>query len=411
MGAWWLTVVVGAAVTGYAEGSDGEQYIDPTWAQWLVICCLLLLGGVFSGLSLGLMQLDPNRLRIVGKSGTEAQKKWARMIYPIRKNGNYLLCVLLVGNVLTNNTLAILLEQLTDGVTSIIGATASITVFGEIIPQAICGRNPLWTGYWTIPITWFFYVILSPVAYPVSLLLNFLLGEEIGVYYLRDELSELLRLTQQHSDIDRDELGILSGALSMKSTIVEEVMTPIDRVIMVDGNTDLTREKILSLSGPQYSRLPVFMDQRDNVVGLLLAHDLVPVAASVDETVPKVRDVMFPISPRRLPPTTPIHTALNEFKGSECHILFVVNSSNRIIGMITKNDLVEQLLQMRFPDERLVRRESPDALRRHKVPSGLYTAADSQIEEESVTRPLLADAGSQSPSRVSYSNFDDGNNA
>lgn len=79
--------------------------------------------------------------------------------------------------------------------------------------------------------------------------------------------------------------------------------------------------------------------------------------------------------------------------------------------MITKNDLVEQLLQMRFPDERLVRRESPDALRRHKVPSGLYTAADSQIEEESVTRPLLADAGSQSPSRVSYSNFDDGNNA
>lgn len=87
MGAWWLTVVVGAAVTGYAEGSDGEQYIDPTWAQvshnpnvhsmfvsdrlvvrllqWLVICCLLLLGGVFSGLSLGLMQLDPNRLRIV----------------------------------------------------------------------------------------------------------------------------------------------------------------------------------------------------------------------------------------------------------------------------------------------------------------------------------------------------------
>lgn len=62
-------------------------------------------------------------------------------------------------------------------------------------------------------------------------------------------------------------------------------MTPIDRVIMVDGNTDLTREKILSLSGPQYSRLPVFMDQRDNVVGLLLAHDLVPVAASVDETV------------------------------------------------------------------------------------------------------------------------------
>jgi hypothetical protein len=57
----------------------------------------------------------------------------------------------------------------------------------------------------------------------VSLLLNCILGEEVGVFYLREELAELLRLTQKHSDIDRDELGMLSGALSLKSTILEEV--------------------------------------------------------------------------------------------------------------------------------------------------------------------------------------------
>jgi metal transporter CNNM len=55
-------------------------------------------------------------------------------------------CCLLVGNVLTNNTLAILLEQLTNGLVAIIGSTASIVVFGEIIPQSICGRFPLATG-------------------------------------------------------------------------------------------------------------------------------------------------------------------------------------------------------------------------------------------------------------------------
>jgi hypothetical protein len=96
-------------------------------------------------------------------------------------------------------------------------------VFGEIIPQAMCGRNPLWTGYWTLPITMIFYCVLSPGAYPVSKLLDYLLGEEVGVFYLRDELAELLKLTQKHSDLDRDELGILSGALSLKNTCIEEV--------------------------------------------------------------------------------------------------------------------------------------------------------------------------------------------
>jgi hypothetical protein len=191
-----------------------------------------------------------------------------------------------------------------------------------------------------------------------------MLGEEIGVFYLREELSELLRLTQSHSDIDRDELGMLSGALSMKSTGVEEVtcraslpkslfsflvsldlgtatlcvflcvkerllpyshqyqvqekrrwqsdwhrtavsrrgvhtfpefpvvcvalqqiMVPIDRILMVDGSTVLSREKVLELAEPQYSRLPVFFESQDNVVGLLLAHDLTAVAASLETDV------------------------------------------------------------------------------------------------------------------------------
>jgi hypothetical protein len=76
--------------------------------------------------------------------------------------------------------------------------------------------------------------------------------------------------------------------------------------------------------------------------------------------------------------------------------------------MVTKNDLVEQLLQTRFPDERLVRRVSPDKIRRHIIPQGLYTAADSQLEEDSVKQPLLGDSfGGLSPSRLSYSGIDD----
>lgn len=105
---------------------EGSQYLPTVW-QLIVIAMLLLLGGVFSGLSLGtlnlkdyllnlylhllvhrkkipvmhsddgvctgLMQMDPNRLKIVAKSGTPQMKKFAKIIYPIRRNGNYLLCM------------------------------------------------------------------------------------------------------------------------------------------------------------------------------------------------------------------------------------------------------------------------------------------------------------------------------
>eukprot|EP00041_Stephanoeca_diplocostata_P014188 m.255447 g.255447 ORF g.255447 m.255447 type:complete len:392 (-) comp19615_c0_seq8:572-1747(-) len=319
--------------------SDGSQYLPTVW-QLIVISMLLLLGGVFSGLSLGLMQMDPNRLKIVAKSGTPQMKKFAKIIYPIRRNGNYLLCVLLIGNVLTNNTLAILLEQLTGGIVAIIASTGSITVFGEIIPQAICGRHPLATGAYTIWITWFFYVVLSPVAYPVSLLLNYLMGKEIGVYYLREELSELLRLTQSYSDIDRDELGILGGGLSLKSTCVEEIMVPVDKVVMIDGSVALTRQVLLDLSACLYSRIPVYQDNPNNVVGVLLVHDLVSAAlGAVDEEtradgtgLRRAQDVMFPMSPARLTRTTSLHDTLLKFKVGESHLALVLSSNDHIEG-------------------------------------------------------------------------------
>ena len=84
------------------------------------------MSGLFSGLNLGLMSLDPMELQIVMKSGTKSEQKFAKVIYPIRKKGNFLLCTLLLGNVLVNNTLTILLDDLTSGIWAVIGATAGI---------------------------------------------------------------------------------------------------------------------------------------------------------------------------------------------------------------------------------------------------------------------------------------------
>jgi metal transporter CNNM len=81
------------------------------------------------------MALDRTELKIYVNTGTEKERRYAKAIIPVRNHGNYLLCTLLLGNVLVNSTLTILLDDLTSGVIAIVGSTLGIVLFGEIIPQ------------------------------------------------------------------------------------------------------------------------------------------------------------------------------------------------------------------------------------------------------------------------------------
>ena len=256
------------------EVNDENGTIFPVPVQVVILTFLLFLSGLFSGLNLGLMALDKTELQIIERCGSHKEKKFAKTIRPLRKRGNFLLCTLLLGNVMVNSTATILLDDLSNGVVAVVASTISIVVFGEIIPQAVCSRHGLAVGAKTAWITRFFMLVTFPLSFPISLLLDRILGEEIGQVYDKEKLQELIRMTADHKVLQSDEANIIAGALQLATKRVEDVMTKMDDVYMLDVNTVLNFDMMSQILKSGFTRVPVYDGDKTNIVHLLNTKEL-----------------------------------------------------------------------------------------------------------------------------------------
>ena len=290
----------------------------PIWVNFIFLAFLLCLSGLFSGLNLGLMALDQTELQIVLKTGSEAEKRDANAILPVRKLGNFLLCSLLLGNVLVNVIIPLLLDNIpgANGPIAVLGSTFGIVVFGEIIPQAVCSRHGLAVGAKTINITKFFMFLTSPLSWPISKFLDCLLGKEFGTSYNRERLIELLRVTQDETDLNKDEVNILQGALVLQTKKVVDVMTHLSDCFLLPLQTILDFDTISDIKTQGYSRIPVYDGERENIVHILLAKDLLFI--DPDDKKPLEEICNFYNKPFvRAEKDKPLNQMLNEFKTGE----------------------------------------------------------------------------------------------
>lgn len=155
----------------------------PFGVQIIMIIFLISMSALFSGLTLGLMGLDKTGLEIVMEGDDPVNAANARVIYSVRKNGNLLLCTLLLGNVAVNAMLSILLADKAGGAVGFISSTFLIVIFGEILPQALCSRYALAIGSKTVPLVKVIMVLVWPIAFPLAFALDKALGDELATTY------------------------------------------------------------------------------------------------------------------------------------------------------------------------------------------------------------------------------------
>ena len=330
--------------------------------DYTISLILLMHSGMFSGLTLGLMSLDLAGLRIVISGGTEAEAQNALKILPLRKRGNLLLCTLLIGNTLVNAAFAIFSASFTGGVAGTLISTAFIVIFGEITPQSICARYGLYIGALSIPIVWLYMIVLFPFAWPIALILDKFLGEEMGVIYNKKELEMLMLMHVEDNETPltiRDQ-EIFRGMLSMSDKGVQDIMTHVQDCYMLDSRTNLTFDAMLEIYKRGYTRIPVFADKKENVVGLLYTKDLIMVDPEDDLPVSRVLEFcnreLLSVDAR-----TPLDLMFQQVESGRSHLYFVQNKQSEVdvasdsvrgvIGIVTLEDVIEELIQKEIVDE------------------------------------------------------------
>jgi len=338
----------------------------PGWVLALQISAmviLLVLSGLFSGLNLGLMALNPDELQVVKNVGSETEKKYASQILPLRRHGNFLLCTLLLGNVLVNTTATSLLDNLTgSGLAAVFGSAAGIVVFGEIVPQSVCTRHGLAVGAKTIWLTKTFMILTAVVSWPLSKLLDCLFGEEIGQRNNRDKFVEMAKMSQNRGDehFDPNTVAIIDGAFQLKEKMVKDVMTPIEKVFMIDANEKLTFELRSRISENGYTRIPVYRKEENtkNIVSILFVKDLIFIDPAENMTIKAICDhfnhqLMFTYEEITL------DQMLAEFKTGSSHMAIVqkpvsvpgMDPYYEITGVVTLEDVLEEMIGSEIIDE------------------------------------------------------------
>ncbi|KAH8105480.1 hypothetical protein BXZ70DRAFT_921025 [Cristinia sonorae] len=269
-----------SSILEHSNAGDGTLHSSPsllhTWSKRVVhkhdavfvvsvvlIPVLVLLSGLFAGLTLGYMSLDETQLNVLSVSGTPDQKAYANRIKPIRKDGHLLLVTLLLANMIVNETLPVIADPvLGGGVPSVVVSTVLIVIFAEIIPQSLCTRYGLYFGAKMAGVVRVLLYTLGIVAWPAAKLLEFVLGPHHGIIYRRTELKELIAMHssagEHGGDLRTDTVTIIGGALDLQEKVVKQAMTPIEDVFMLSIEAKLDYDTLRRICLTGHSRIPVY---------------------------------------------------------------------------------------------------------------------------------------------------------
>jgi gliding motility-associated protein GldE len=332
--------------------------------SYLVLLLLLLCSALISGAEVAFFSLTP--ADVIAEDGKRSKAQ--QIVVDLLDKPKKLLATILVANNFINIAIVLLFDNLADelfgGMNTIfyginfkflieVGiVTFIILLFGEILPKVYASRNNvLFSNFMARPLN-FLDTIFTPLSGPmraVTIFMHNRLGKQRSFISI-DHLSQALELTSEE-DTTQEEQKILQGIVSFGNTDTKQVMRPRMDIFALN-ESQMYKEIIPEIIDRGYSRIPVYRENIDNVIGILYVKDLLPFLDEKDfDWTSLLREPYF------VPENKKLDDLLNDFKTKKNHLAIVVDEYGGTSGLISLEDIIEEIvgdISDEFDDEDLV---------------------------------------------------------
>ncbi len=276
-----------------------------------------------------------------------------RLAYKISQNYNFALTSILIGNNIVNfiissvaTTLCISLVA-NEGTAATVAtaiSTIAVLVFGEIGPKVIAkARSKALINVFAIPL-YINMIIFSPAAWLINKIIlliqkPFVKNEDGGV--TTDELASIIETGEEEGSIDEDMSELLQSAIDFNETTIKEIMIP--RVDMISIDISDSIDEILSvIYESPYSRIPVYEDTVDNIIGILVVQKLLRLMVEKPKEEIDIRELL--VEPYFIHMTVKLPDALDVLREERTHIMIVLDEFGGTMGIATMEDMLEELV-------------------------------------------------------------------
>lgn len=316
---------------------------------------LIALSAVFSGSEIAYSSLNEKRLRHMAEEENDRRAGTALLNY---SRYDDLLSTILIGNNFVNLASSTIATELfimllvdtnvmSENLAAVISTavmTVLILIFGEITPKLVANRNPDSYAVKQAP----FLRVLRFVFYPLVKVVTWIVKRCSSLWeknvtddsnVTEEELSDIIETVEEEGVIDEHTSDLLQSALEFPDIYAYEIITPRVDMVAVDINDDQD-EIIETILNSNFSRIPVYEDSIDNIIGVIHLNEVLKAIA--DGTELNIREHMLPVC--YLHKTTILPQALRELRERKLHLAIVTDEYGGTMGLLTMEDILEQLV-------------------------------------------------------------------
>lgn len=328
--------------------------MSPELIMILIIFLLIILSAFFSSSETALTALSRAKIHKLVQKGN----KRALYVHQLREKKENLLSTILIGNNLVNtmgSALATMIFINYFGQKGVIYATIVMTIclviFAEILPKTYALFNAEKVSLFASVILRLLVKLFRPISLIIEFIVNLLLdlmginkkSKEHDLISAIEELRGTIELHHKEGGVLKQDKDMLDSILDLAETEVSSVMTHRKNMFTVNAS-DASNNILENISKAPYTRIPLWREEKDNIVGILHAKDVLKTTIYSTRKIKEIDFLKIASKPWFIPETTTLREQLLAFKTRRNHFAIVVDEYGSVMGVVTLEDILEEIV-------------------------------------------------------------------